>query len=200
MAISCSRRTVAAPTARRRDERPPSVSVIPAKPVSRTFFVMPAQAASSSRRSSQFAGGRGYWIARSSRAMTRVAPLSLSANHTEVVMAGVVPAIHVLSVDRGPETWMPGTRPGMTATEMRSLIPTPQTSIMMPTPRPVRGASWGVVSVGRGAAPAGLVATRHSDGSGAPPGTTRSSRQELARRSGQAVGLKRARCRQDAAK
>ena len=33
---------------------------------------------------------------------------------------------------------------------------------------------------GRGAAPAGLVATRHSGGIGAPPGTTRSPCQELA--------------------
>ena len=33
---------------------------------------------------------------------------------------------------------------------------------------------------GRGAAPAGLVATRHSGGSGAPSGTTRSPCQELA--------------------
>src|SRR3990172_7124718 len=33
---------------------------------------------------------------------------------------------------------------------------------------------------GRGAAPAGLVATRHSGGVGAPPGTTKSPCQELA--------------------
>src|SRR4029079_13439963 len=33
---------------------------------------------------------------------------------------------------------------------------------------------------GQGAAPAGLVATRHPGGSGAPPGTTRSPCQELA--------------------
>ena len=33
---------------------------------------------------------------------------------------------------------------------------------------------------GRGAAPAGLVATRHTGGIGAPPGTTRSPCQELA--------------------
>jgi len=33
---------------------------------------------------------------------------------------------------------------------------------------------------GRGAAPAGFVATKHSGGSGAPPGATRSPRQELA--------------------
>jgi hypothetical protein len=37
------------------------------------------------------------------------------------------------------------------------------------------------VGAGRGAAPAGLVATRHPGGTGAPPGTTRSPRQELAR-------------------
>jgi hypothetical protein len=35
---------------------------------------------------------------------------------------------------------------------------------------------------GRGAAPAGLVATRHSGGIGAPPGTTTSPCQELADR------------------
>jgi hypothetical protein len=33
--------------------------------------------------------------------------------------------------------------------------------------------------VGRGAAPAGLVATRHSGGAGAPPGAIMSPRQEL---------------------
>jgi hypothetical protein len=31
---------------------------------------------------------------------------------TTIVMAGLVPAIHVLFVER--KTWMPGTRPGMT--------------------------------------------------------------------------------------
>jgi hypothetical protein len=30
-----------------------------------------------------------------------------------IVMAGLVPAIHVFGVGR--KTWMPGTRPGMTA-------------------------------------------------------------------------------------
>jgi hypothetical protein len=30
----------------------------------------------------------------------------------QFVMAGLVPAIHVLSL--APKTWMPGTRPGMT--------------------------------------------------------------------------------------
>ena len=48
---------------------------------------------------------------------------------------------------------------------------------------------------GRGAAPAGLVATRHSGGIGAPPGTTRSPCQELAdvsrRRSFPTLELKR---------
>ena len=33
---------------------------------------------------------------------------------------------------------------------------------------------------GRGAAPAGFVATKHSGGIGAPPGTTKSPCQELA--------------------
>ena len=37
---------------------------------------------------------------------------------------------------------------------------------------------------GRGAAPAGFVATKHSGGTGAPPGTTTSPRQELAFRVG----------------
>src|SRR4051794_31739168 len=37
-----------------------------------------------------------------------------------------------------------------------------------------------VLIAGRGAAPADLVATRHSGGSGAPSGTTRSPCQELA--------------------
>ena len=35
-----------------------------------------------------------------------------------LVMAGLVPAIHVLSVSV-PKTWMPGTRPGMTRCAIR---------------------------------------------------------------------------------
>jgi hypothetical protein len=31
-----------------------------------------------------------------------------------LVMAGLVPAIHVYRDRRNPKTWMPGTRPGMT--------------------------------------------------------------------------------------
>jgi hypothetical protein len=31
-----------------------------------------------------------------------------------VVMAGLVPAIHVFTMLRQSKTWMPGTRPGMT--------------------------------------------------------------------------------------
>ena len=33
---------------------------------------------------------------------------------TTLVMAGLVPAIHVLTHLEQPKTWMPGTRPGMT--------------------------------------------------------------------------------------
>jgi hypothetical protein len=29
-------------------------------------------------------------------------------------MAGLVPAIHVFAIFQDPNTWMPGTRPGMT--------------------------------------------------------------------------------------
>jgi len=36
-------------------------------------------------------------------------------------MAGLVPAIHALLAAR--KTWMPGTRPGMTAKERESLSP-----------------------------------------------------------------------------
>jgi hypothetical protein len=36
-----------------------------------------------------------------------------SGGTTQLVMAGLVPAIHALFVAR--KTWMPGTRPGMTA-------------------------------------------------------------------------------------
>ena len=35
-----------------------------------------------------------------------------------LVMAGLVPAIHVLVALGHRKTWMPGTRPGMTATKM----------------------------------------------------------------------------------
>ena len=34
---------------------------------------------------------------------------------TPFVMAGLVPAIHALALER--KTWMPGTRPGMTETK-----------------------------------------------------------------------------------
>jgi hypothetical protein len=34
----------------------------------------------------------------------------------EIVMAGLVPAIHVFVLARAFKTWMPGTRPGMTGT------------------------------------------------------------------------------------
>jgi hypothetical protein len=37
------------------------------------------------------------------------------------------------------------------------LIPAPQGAIILPSPRPLKGASRGVAEVGRGAAPAGLV-------------------------------------------
>jgi hypothetical protein len=38
-------------------------------------------------------------------------------------MAGLVPAIHVFSCRWSVKTWMPGTRPGMTAKEPESLSP-----------------------------------------------------------------------------
>ena len=44
----------------------------------------------------------------------------------------------------------------------------------------LRALSRGVAKAGRCAAPAGRLASRHSGGIGAPPGTTRSPRQELA--------------------
>ena len=60
------------------------------------------------------------------------------------------------------------------------LIPALRASIKLPSPRPSRGRFMRRREAGRGAAPAGLVATRHSGGIGAPPGTTRSPCQELA--------------------
>ena len=38
----------------------------------------------------------------------------MEAGHAASVMAGLVPAIHVLLFPRLQKTWMPGTRPGMT--------------------------------------------------------------------------------------
>jgi hypothetical protein len=38
------------------------------------------------------------------------------------VMAGLVPAIHVLLADSIRKTWMPGTRPGMTASYINAPI------------------------------------------------------------------------------
>ena len=37
------------------------------------------------------------------------------------VMAGLVPAIHVL-LSAAAKTWMPGTRPGMTKSDVRSCV------------------------------------------------------------------------------
>jgi hypothetical protein len=37
------------------------------------------------------------------------------------VMAGLVPAIHVLAISQRRKAWMPGTRPGMTAEQKKSL-------------------------------------------------------------------------------
>jgi hypothetical protein len=37
------------------------------------------------------------------------------ADHTVRVMAGLVPAIHVLLAEVTGKTWMPGVKPGMTA-------------------------------------------------------------------------------------
>jgi hypothetical protein len=39
-----------------------------------------------------------------------------------VVMAGLVPAIHVFDVVPRLKTWMPGTRPGMTSTSADAVI------------------------------------------------------------------------------
>ena len=60
------------------------------------------------------------------------------------------------------------------------LITAARTARIMHAPRPLRGAIMRRREAGRGAAPAGLVATRHPGGSGAPSGTTRSPCQELA--------------------
>jgi hypothetical protein len=58
-------------------------------------------------------------------------------------------------------------------------IPARQTSLTLFPPRPSEGRFARRCDAGRGAVPAGLVATRHSGGIGAPPGTTRSPCQEL---------------------
>ena len=44
-----------------------------------------------------------------------------------LVMAGLVPAIHVFNNSRYRKSWMPGTRPGMTA----------KPGVLMPTPPPI---------------------------------------------------------------
>ncbi len=41
-----------------------------------------------------------------------------NACHTHSVMAGLDPAIHVFLIEGETKTWMPGTRPGMTAEMM----------------------------------------------------------------------------------
>ena len=64
--------------------------------------------------------------------------------------------------------------------DMPNLSPPPKPRVNSASPRPLRGAIMRRREAGRGAAPASLVATRHSGGIGAPPGATRSSCQELA--------------------
>ena len=45
-----------------------------------------------------------------------LSPAYVPAIHVfALVMAGLVPAIHVFRLWQGGKTWMPGTRPGMTA-------------------------------------------------------------------------------------
>jgi hypothetical protein len=53
-----------------------------------------------------------------------VRPLRLrNARTLDVVMAGLVPAIHVLlALVKERESWMPGTRPGMTREAYYGLI------------------------------------------------------------------------------
>jgi hypothetical protein len=48
-------------------------------------------------------------------------------------MAGLVPAIHVFNADRQFKTWMPGTRPGMTARYYFFLIVKVSTPPVQPT-------------------------------------------------------------------
>ena len=75
------------------------------------------------------------------------------------------------------------------STACRTRARTPRGRMLSPRPEPplscihlvlLRALREACVEAGRGAAPAGLVATRHPGGTGAPPGTTRSPCQELA--------------------
>jgi hypothetical protein len=74
-------------------------------------------------------------------------------------------------------------------------IPGPKISRILLSPRPLRGAMMRRREAGRGAAPAGFVATKHSGGIGAPPGTNTSPCQELADRPAIAATESEARCR-----
>jgi hypothetical protein len=65
-------------------------------------------------------------------------------------------------------------------TAYHRLIPAFQTWLKIAAPRPLKGALMGRHEAGRGAAPAGRVATLHPGGAGAPPGTTTGPCQELA--------------------
>jgi len=62
-------------------------------------------------------GGFPFVMAGYSRPKDGVlSPAYVPAIHVfALVMAGLVPAIHVFSLWQGGKTWMPGTRPGMTA-------------------------------------------------------------------------------------
>ena len=71
----------------------------------------------------------------------------------------------------------------------RTRARTPRGRMLSPRPEPplscihlvlLRALREASLEAGRGAVPAGLVATRHPGGAGAPPGTTRSPCQELA--------------------
>jgi len=81
-------------------------------------------------------------------------------------------------IEARPWTCAPSAAPDDAA----NLSPAFGPAISSASPRPLEGAfSRGVVTAGRGAAPAGFsLARKHPGGSGAPPGTTRSPCQELA--------------------
>ena len=65
--------------------------------------------------------------------------------------------------------------------DIPELSPPPKPPLHSAPPRPLEGARiMRRREAGRGAAPAGFVATKHSGGIGAPPGTARNPCQELA--------------------
>ena len=100
------------------------------------------------------------------------------------------PVIHEARGDLRPLGLIPRFALGVSEPQSEA-YPRPRACITLHPPRPSKGRSReAFATAGRGAAPAGRHARRHSGGIGAPPGATRSPCQELADGSVGAIRLR----------